>query len=208
MLANILKGATSLVLELRASATSSTPTITVPSSTVKGDLLVLFDQAFGTTLPAAVNPAGFQSPAIISTTLGNRRIIVSMKIANGTEGGTSITGMDGNNAEAKILFVFSTNGATNSTAFDATFQGTDGDPAAQTIDSGGGVVPLVAIGVIRDVSGTAAKSMTPTQDGIVQQDVFYAYYKIFNSAPPGNVVIVTAEGGNNNMLMYFYIEVA
>lgn len=196
-------------LAFRSSATSTASTIVAPSGIVAGDLLVLYDNAANISgFPTAVIPTGFDSPAIINQTGGsasNRRCIVSKKIANGTEAGATITGMDGTLLDAKILVVFSTNGATNSTAFDSVIQITQGDPTIQTIDSSIGSPPLISLGFLRNEGGGGG-TMSPTQDGIVGSGTHQGYYKIYNSSP-ADVTFDTGDGGNNNMLMSFYIEV-
>jgi hypothetical protein len=201
--------ASGINIAFRSSAVSSAGTITAPSDIVAGDLLVLYDNAANTSgFPTSVIPSGWASPAIINQTGGsgsNRRVIVSMKIADGTEAGATITGMDGTLLDAKVLIVFSTNGATTSSAFDAAVEITQGDPAQQTINASSGSPPLVCIGFSR-IEGGGGATMTPTQDGTAGTGTHIGYYKIYNSSP-ADVTFDAADGGNNNMLMSFYVEV-
>jgi len=194
-------------IAFRASATSTNTagTIVAPSGIVAGDLLVLYDSAANnTTIPTAVIPSGFGSPAIINQTFStNRRVIVSMKIANGTEAGATITGMSVNNTVNKILIVFSTNGATSSIAYDVDFQSTDGDPTAQTVTSASGSPPLVVLAFYRNTTGV---SFSPTEDGSVVNGGQQGKYKIYNSSP-ADVTVDLGDAGTANMLMSFYIEV-
>jgi hypothetical protein len=199
------KKAISIALAFRSSATSTGSTIVAPSDIVAGDLLVMYDNVSASSIPTTVVPAGFTS--ILNNTVGTiRRCICSYKIATGSEAGTTITGLSGTGgALAKILHVYSTNGATTGTVRSINYEQTDADPAAQTITSGSGVAPLVAINFIRNTSPTPTNTMTPTQDGNVQNGGHYSYYKIYNSSP-ANVTVDTNDGGLVNMLMSFYIE--
>jgi hypothetical protein len=149
-------------------------------------------------------PSGFTS-ILYQSHETVRRTICSFKIADGTEAGTSITGMDGTSADAKIMAVFSTSGASSAIAYDVAFESTDGDPTAQTINASGGSAPLVVIGFVRQVT-TTSQSMSPAQDGTVGSGQNVGYYKIYNSSP-ADVTFDCGDGGNANALMSFYIEV-
>ena len=93
-------------VSLFASANSSASTVTVPSNLLPGDLLVLFDIAFGaTSSPSLVTPTNFTS--LGSVTGQNGRINTAYKqVLDSSDSGTSITGMNGNSSNNKILLVF------------------------------------------------------------------------------------------------------
>lgn len=208
MLFQKLQGAFSgLPIAFRASATSLTSTITVPSGIQSGDILVLHDTATNaTTIPTAVVPTGFTSILNEAFTT-QRRTINSYKIANGTESGTTITGMNGANTNAKILLVFSAKANTVNVK-SVNYQCTDADPTSQTITASAGRPALVAIGFIRNLLGNANTTMSPTEDGTVSlASVHYGYYKIYNQSPQ-NVTFDTNDGGTQNILISYYIEVA
>lgn len=195
-----------LELAFRSSSTSSASTITVPNDVVAGDLLVLYDRAVNTSgTPTSVVPTGF------SVILNNahetvRRTTVSYKIADGTEAGASLTGMDGTSSDNKILLVFSTNGATAAAAYDIAFQATDGNPTAQVVNASGQTTPLVVLAFIRQVTVTN-QSFSPTEDGTIVSGQNTAYYKIYNSSP-ADVTVDCGDGGNSNALMSFYIQLS
>ena len=193
-------------IAFRSSSTSDNlSTITAPSDIIAGDLIVLYDRATNSSgFPTSVIPSGFTT-ILNNTHESTRRTICSYKIANGTEAGTTITGMDGASADVKTILVFSTNGATTASFFDVEFQSTDGNPVAQTINASSGSPPLVVIGFIRQVT-TTSQSMSPTQDGTVVNGQNTAYYKIYNSSP-ADVTFDCGDGGNANALMSFYLEV-
>lgn len=213
MLNHMLRAASgnqsNLNLVFKSSATSTSSTIVAPSTIVAGDLLLSYDNAQSNGfIPTSVIPSGFGSPAIINQSgLGNRRVIVSAKIADGTEAGVTYTGMDGNNTDAKIMLVFSTNGATSYSTFDVGFLITDTDPGSQTIMATLGNSPLLALGYIRNTSVTPGNIFTPTETGVVTVPSHYAYYKIYNASPADITVDTTDNGGNANMVATFYIEV-
>lgn len=205
MLNAILKSAGSaLFVTFSNSATSTIATVTVPVGVARGDLLVLFDRAADTAgFSASVVPAGFTS--VTDITIGTTtRFISSFKIANGTEGGTNITGMNGTNVNAKILLVFSTQGSVSGLALGVSNEVTDLDPAPQTISISNEIAPVVVLGYIRQQAATT-QSFTPTQDGTVTNGVNYVFYKSFNGNPQ-NVTFDCGDGGNSNQLYSFYIR--
>lgn len=193
------------VIQFRTSAISTSSTISAPSTIQNGDLLVLYDSALSTGTPTAVTPTGFTT-ILNQSPISTRRIICSYKIATNSDASATITGMSGNLNVAKILLVFSTKGIASASVFDVAFERSDGDPAAQTITSGSGKAPLVAIAFVRNQSNNY--SMTPTQDGVVENtgQGQFGLYKIYNSSPE-DVTVDTNDGGNNNLLMSFYIEI-
>lgn len=194
------------VIQFRTSAISTSSTISAPSTIQNGDLLVLYDSALSSSgTPTAVTPTGFTT-ILNQSPISTRRIICSYKIATNSDASATITGMSGNLNVAKILLVFSTKGIASASVFDVAFERSDGDPAAQTITSGSGKAPLVAIAFVRNQSNNY--SMTPTQDGVVENtgQGQFGLYKIYNSSPE-DVTVDTNDGGNNNLLMSFYIEI-
>lgn len=200
------KNTGSLALTFRSSAISTIATIVAPSVISAGDIIVLYDNGANSSgFPTTIVPSGFVG-ILNNTIAANRRCICSYKIATGSEGGTTITGMAATSSNAKIMFVFSSNGASSVNVKDIDFaSSTDTDLPAQTITSGSGTAPLVALGFSRNLLGNIG-SMSP-QDGNVSAatGTHYGYYKIYNSSP-SDVTVDTGDGGNNNMLMSFYLE--
>lgn len=191
-------------IAFRSSATSTGSTIVAPSNIVAGDLLVLYDNVAGSA-PSSQVPSGFNTITDIPY-LASRRAVCSYKIATGSEAGATLTGMSGSTTMAKILLVFSTNGATAGTVKSIQSYYDDGNPPAQTITSGSGTAPLLVCGFIRSPTGSG-NSMSPTQDGIILNGtVHYGYYKIYNSSP-SNVTFDTGTG-NFTTLISFFIEVS
>ncbi len=157
----------------QASATSTGATITAPADIQAGDLLVLGDRAANVlSSPTAVTPSGWTN--IVNTSGAFNRQMFSYKIADGSEGSSTITGMNGDSTDRKVMVTFRGN-IPFATATPNTFgaQYTDGNPSAQTVASSGGTPPLIIFGIYGSddnidprtftVGGSAAK------DGEVEQ---------------------------------------
>lgn len=196
------------------SATSvDSATITAPDGISAGDLLVLLDGAWdnGGAPPASVVPSGFTSIDTATTgTTSASRVTMSYKVAAGTEGGTSLTGLPpADGGAAKALYVFRRSPAATSVSLSSpTSQATDGDPAAQTIAASGGGLPLVALAGYSSSSIDLARTFSPTQDAEIGADgnvvdVRLAY-KIYNSAPE-DITIDMSDDGTDNILQGVYI---
>lgn len=199
------------------SATSTGSTISVPSGVQAGDLIVLFDAAgsSNTSIPTQVIPSGFTSivdNTLVASGAAGQRNTLSYKIASGTEGSTSLTGMNGSNNNRKALLVFRGNvPAAIATVGDAAGQATDGNPSEQIVNASGGVAPLVVIGTwsLFPVGGTVdPRSFSPAKDGEINPTAqMYMAWKIYNTAPADVSVDMTDEGAGNT-LQSCYIEMA
>lgn len=114
-----------------ASADSSAATITIPATAQAGDLAVLYDLArniIGT--PTLVTPSGWTT--LSDLTGGTGAAVLSYKILGAGDPGATITGMDGNIADAKSLEVFrATPSLAGVTVLESAEQYTAGNPTAQ-----------------------------------------------------------------------------
>jgi hypothetical protein len=202
------------------SATSTAATIAAPPGIQAGDLLVLFDQAVSVFMgqPTLVTPSGFTNRidlGFTSSGVTGVRCAVATKLAVGTEGGTSLTGMSGATSNDKALLVFRGNvPAVSHTVADAGQEGTDGNPAAQTITAASGVAPLVVIGGYGNAGGGTINPRTFTtggvgsKDGEITSNVWhYLAWKIFITSPADCVVDMDDEG-SGNALLSCYIQMA
>lgn len=204
-------GATSVggfTLSEQASATSTAQTITVPSGVQSGDLLVLLDRAANTmSAPSTIIPSGFTS--IVNTLLAIARQIASYKIADGTEGGTNLTGMSGNFLLDKALYVFRGSAAITSVSVSTpNAEGTSVDPASQAVSASGGTAPLIVFGCYSAGLSVVIdpRTFSPAKDGEITPDSnLYLAYKIYN-AGPADVTIDMENEGSPNILQSFYIE--
>jgi hypothetical protein len=207
-------------ITLALSGTSPSPgnssTITLPSGILLGDLIVIADAADGNTTPSAVTPTNFTA-AVASTTATGIRMCLSYKLADGTEGGTVITGMAGNGggSAVKVCFVFRGNQpATAVTTNSPVSEGTGNNPSAKNITSGSAILPLVVIGAYTATVGSGGvnpRAMVPAKDGELEgvgngsgfdHDLWMAY-KIYNSSPAD--VAIDMEDENFNIIMGCYL---
>lgn len=210
-------GITSLAQQ--ASATSLTGSITVPT-VIAGDLGILDDYTQRSAADVtAVNPSGWTQYGTVSVfpgpgSFGYRRII-SYRIFDGTESGSSVTGMD-STFDNKVMVTFRANEpivSVTPTGFSgANASIIETDPAAQTVASGSGAAPLIVLGHYASqglqvdprtftVGGSAAK------DGEVAGDVYlYVAWKVYLSSP-ADVVVDQDDEGAINLLLSGYLQV-
>ncbi len=184
-------------------AYSITASATMPAGSASGDMILFSDFATNASgAPTLVTPTDFTPWS--NLTIGNARHAVSYKISDGTE--TTITGMNGNESDDKILVVFRPNvPITTITASIPTGQVTTGNPAAQNINADGeGTLPLIAFGfyasgVYNDIN---TRTMTPAAtgelvnsgDGITWH---YVKYQLQNAALADVSIDMNDEGGGN-----------
>ena len=193
-----------------ATAISTAETITLPDGIEEGDLIVLFQVAIDadSTPPALVTPSGFSSiDSATITSIISYRTEVAYKLADGTEGGTSITGMSGNNSDHKRVVVFRGDvAATTAIVADVESVVDSGNPPAQTVTSGSGTAPLIVFGTWTATASEQDRTMTPEKDGELGSGATWIGWKIYNSSP-ANVSVDTADHGIN-MMQSFYIELS
>jgi hypothetical protein len=195
------------------SSTSTAATITLPADIQAGDLIVILDganSAFAT--PAAVTPTDFTNHAnnTVTPPYEGYRLMLSSKLAVGTEGSASITGMNGNAGNTKACYVFRGDiPATSRTPSTFNGEGTTGDPAAQNVAASGGSAPLVVLAGYFARSGPVdPRTFSPAKDGEINagSGVLYLAYKIYNSSPAD--VSVDMDDEVTNLLQSGYIEMA
>jgi len=192
----------------QASATSTAATLTAPADIVSGDLLIFSDLATNIGLPASVVPTGFTSLSSVSGG-NNQRCITSYKIADGSEASATITGMDGNLSDRKVMVTFRGN-VPFATASPNTWGGVNQitNPTAQTVTASGGTPPLIVFGVYGCADAAVdPRTFSTTKDGEVSQGTnLYVAWKIYMSSPADTDVDMDDEGGSfQNSLQSGYI---
>jgi hypothetical protein len=179
---------------------------TLPIGIQAGDLIVVLDMAgnSGGPAPSAVTPAGFTNA--INAAGAASRTMLSFKIANGTEGGTSVNGMNGED-ECKLTYVFrGDRPITAASAFGVNSQvDVAGNPSPQVVAALGGVAPLIVLagyGTI-GLNFVDPRTFSPAKDGEIAVlsaggalDMWLAY-KAYNSAPANVTVDMDDEGLDN-----------
>lgn len=198
------------------SANSNVATITAPATIVAGDLLILFQSSTSSgSPPTAVTPSGWTNLVNDSLDYGvaGDRVMVDYKIAAGTEDGSTITGMDGSLDDRKVMLQFRGDPVIASVSLQdlAIEFANAGDPAGQTCNASGGVVPLIVFGLWSNAGGSIdPRSFSPAADGEVAvsgSTAFYVKYKIYNSSP-ANVSVDMEDEGNENILASFYLQIS
>lgn len=203
-------------LSFANSAISTGTTITGPANIIAGDLIVLLDSAVntGTTAPTTVVPTGFSS--IINTngnvpTIGPAiRQIASYKLADGSEASATITGMNGNSTDDKVLLLFRGNiPAATITPASAAGQYSEGNPTLQTVSSNGGVAPLIVFGAYGTTSGSVdPRTFSVTKDFEVNSGTSTYFVGHIYDSSPVNVDVDMDDEGSGNLLQSFYLQVA
>jgi hypothetical protein len=211
--------AIALVLSATSPSPGNSSTITLPSGIQAGDLIVIADAADGNSTPSAVIPAGF-TEAVASTTSTGIRMCLSYNLANGSEGGTVITGMAGNGggSAVKVCYVFRGNRpATAVSVGSPVSEGTGNNPSSKNITSGSGIAPLVVLGAYTATVGAGGvnpRTMTPAKDGELEgvgdgssfdHDLWLAY-KIYNAAPAD--VTIDMDDENFQIIMGCYLTMS
>jgi hypothetical protein len=210
-------GVTSNTISLFASAISDTSTITVPSGVEAGDFMVLFDIAFNTsTTPTLVTPSGFTT--IEDGNGVNGRINTSRKqVLSSADAGTTLTGMNGNSSNNKILLVFrgtsgygfdsSSFGNADTSITAAALSATSiGDAAIDSYQQG---ITVTACAFYGSGGITPGTDIAFTGATFVQgvSNVFYAGYKIYTQATTNaeTTGITLADRGTNGFSLGYFL---
>lgn len=213
--AGISGGPSVIMTVLTQTTTSTANTIIAPASIIAGDLLMLFDWATGGSggAPTSVYPSTFTGIQTNATTEGgaDRRGNMSYKVAAGTEGGTTITGMNGSSSNRKIMVRFRFNIPLASVS--VVSQGgtlSNANQAAQT--RAAATAPYIVVG--HWGCEDTITSRTFTIGGVDAKDeefttgaTQYAAYHFFNTvATPASVVVDSNDDGEDNLLQSAAIQ--
>jgi hypothetical protein len=206
-----------MAISLRGSGTNSAAgTITAPATVVAGDILVLFQvsEVIGATPPTAVVPSGFTSWADQTYSAGGSagRAILCYKLADGTESGATLTGMD-DQFDRKVMFCFE---AAAGSLFASTPTLTDtntGNPASQNVDCSGALNPVLVIGAYNSGTNVSPRTMSAAKDGERSSlgatsgttGLTWLAYKIYNSSPV-DVSVDMDDEGTAHFLFSGYLE--
>lgn len=181
---------------------------TAPADIREGDLLVLYE--YVATGGAATIPSGFTT--IHSNAIsGGTRATSSYKIADGTEGGSTLSTTTSGGQNDKILYVFRGNVPIRQVvAVHSGHQDANGNPAAVVVASGSGRVPMVVIGGFGSTGAPNSRTMSPTEDGSAGgTNAGQSLYKIYNFAnTPADVTVDMGDNGNQNSVDGYYLACA
>ena len=194
------------------STTSTAATISAPASVNAGDLLVLFDLAISGISPVTnVVPSGFTQIAT-DATLTTSRTTISYKIADGSEGSATLTGMD-STFEAKVLLQFRANIQIQSvTAQDVSLISTSGSPSSESITASGGAAPLIILAYYGSDKPVALTFTGATPDGTITNsttlDNVVKHLSYNAGETPVDITIGVGNGDSVNFLGGMYIELS
>ena len=195
-----------------ASATNqNSATITIPAAAAIGDLAVLFDIGgnSGALAMSWVTPTGWTNINNSTTSSPRTQFGASYRVLTLGEPGSSITGVDANDWEAKVLLVFRRNSIASVAIQDtAGVVNNTTTPADQTITASLGGVPLIAFGFKTVNTGTptitgfdseVATATATALAGIVGYSLV--------EASPVDITAGSADDGNQQTLTSFYLEI-
>lgn len=167
---------------------SSTSQITVPADVKAGDILVVFNRSGGPSTPSTVVPSGFT--AISNAANSNYRLILSYKLANGSEGGTTLNGMSALTTANLFIGVFRPNIPARVLTLGSVDAGLSAGSQTRTTNSGSSTPPLVVVagwGANTTIGG-GDWSMSPSADGSLTASSAAFRWKIYNrGTTPSNV---------------------
>lgn len=197
---NILAQSIPLSVSYVDVATSTASTIVVPNTIQAGDIAILIQVATSTGTPTDVNPTGFTA---LSTNTGaifgsfyTNRTSTNYKILDGTEGGATLTGINGNTTNSKYLYIFRPNIPAASVSVTRTYQATDNDPTQQSIIASG-EYPMIFIAFYGSNAAISTRTFSPSEDAEVQISTgSYSKYKIYNSSASDTTIDMPDAGSN------------
>jgi hypothetical protein len=194
-----------------ASRAADATTIQLPTGTLAGDLVVLWDNARQNSLgtPNAVTPSGFTS--VVNHALSPARSMVSWKVMTSVDIlAGSVTGMSGSNSSNKCIAAFRADRPiTSVTASTPNGEATSGNPSPQTVAASGGTAPLIVLGNARGeanvvLSGTLVSGGTAVNGS---NNTARGYFQIQNSSP-SDLSFDMNDSGAFNIMQSFYLSVA
>jgi len=195
--------------------TAST-TIVVPSNTLPGDLLILAEAAnFTYANPTVVFPSGFTLLTSYGFTSGaSSGVAMSAKIATLSDAGSTLTGMTGDQGNAKSLLVVRGNIRIDSFSAVINSSGTynSGTPSNQTAVGTGVTAPAIVIGVAAATAlnfgnlpfATQSPSFTTTSSpGGSGENLIQGFSSIATGASAFSQTVGMADKGNNTLLVFW-----
>ena len=211
-----------LTVAYQANSTSGSPALTIPSSAEAGDFAVLFDfcRNNGGNDPVYILPTGFTEIGNYPHGRARARLILSYRLLTGND--INPTGMNGNHFENKILLVFRPDYTIGNPIIEDLDEADDAvdAPSDQTLTSGSGAVPLIALGVMCNHSAATVANFgteSPAFDRTFRKSVLRsgggAYgnmrvgYKIYNTGDDADDHTIGGVFTNNTeYLATFYFE--
>lgn len=193
---------------LFASATSAAASVIAPAGIQKGDLMVLIDapESAGAINTASV-PAGFTQFRDVPPTGWETKVVMSYKIADGTEGGATITGMTGTVENAKVLLVFRGKARiTGMTMVSQQYDVSNGDPSGVVANFAAytpAASPVIALGTVqcRGATPPAFQTQSPAFAASLTGGHLRVGYTIYDKAAAlSNQTVDLNDNGLGNLV--------
>lgn len=189
---------------LAQQATASAGATSIACPTVQaGDLIVVLSYAVGSA--AFVTPTGFTT--ILQSNLSTTRQVISCKVSDGTESGSTLNGMTGSGFGMIVVTFRGNVPLVAALVFAALGEVTDGNPAVQTVLSGAGGPPLIVLAAYSSTGSINPRTFTPTKDGEVTNggnNQYIAWKTYFGG--PANVDVDMDDEGTGNALQSAYLR--
>jgi len=183
----------------------------IPAGASIGDLCVIFDHGFGSSLPADVTPTDFTQLVTASGALsdGNdMRSKISAKVLVSGDPGSTVTGINGGTNDRYITMIFSPSAPISGFEINSpNEQFTTGNPTSQTIAASGetnlGILMLGDMYAGTAISPRTASGMEEQLGGATTQ---YSHYRIFNDGDtPVNQTYDMDDEGDGQSLLSCYL---
>ena len=181
-------------------------TVAIHGSAVAGDLAILFDQSDTNATGVYSEPTGFDVIASGESGAIAGGISAVVLTAGHITAGT-ITGMSGAGAISKALVIYRPDAPITNILFATpSVEYTTGNPAAQNIAASGGAVPLVAVAMAANRSGTSSFSTNSPALTTTAINDLIAGYLHYNSSPSDHSVDMNDLGVNGLLSNYIWVE--
>lgn len=193
---------------LFASTTSAAASVIAPAGIQKGDLMVLIDAPENA---AAINtasvPSGFTQFRDAPSSGWETKVVMSYKIADGTEGGATIMGMTGAVENAKVLLVFRGRARIRSLSMVSDLhEMSNGDPSGVIANFSGitpAASPVIALGTVQCRGSTppAFQTQSPAFGASLTGGHLRVGYTIYDKAAAiSNQNVDLADNGQGNIV--------
>lgn len=198
------------------SSASDGSSIIIPSGVQANDVLVITDYAAAIS-PVSVTPTGFT--LALSTSATEVLTNISYKLANGTEGSLSVTGMSGVNQTKQCLVFRPQFTPTSLIHQDTAGQATSATPTNQTLNASAGagyaVIALAHYYGSDRISTFSARGFSPAADGetqveyslgtVFERSTFVKYKNYTSFETPSDHTISVGDNGSN-VLQSLYLR--
>lgn len=186
-------------------------TVAAPSNIRAGDLLLFFNQADGHSSNNATIPAGFTSLHQDNDSGTDNQFNTSRKIADGSEGGTNITGLAAGSSLARTcLMVFRGNVAIRTVSAAGGLSAESiggGNPSGQTVNTTGAVEPYIDVGWGYS-SGDLTDTNMPNAETNGADDRMITGYTLHNAEAIAGGSYNIGNGGVISALYSFYLNLS